>query len=74
MHCDVCSSILVYCYQMYFIPHTCLCTQTPSGAGLDALTARSSSPESWDATPYRHAELLHDGDIEELSKQLEMER
>ena len=49
--------------------------QTPSGAGVDALTARSSSPaESWESTPYRQAELLQDGDIEELSKQLEMER
>lgn len=48
--------------------------QTPSGAGVDALTARSMSPESWESTPYRQAELLQDGDIEELSKQLEMER
>ena len=40
---------------------------------MDVLTVRSLSPE-WEGSPHGEAELIHDGDFEELSKQLEKER
>lgn len=56
-------------------PYSCgfVLMQTPSSASVDVLTARSLSPE-WEGSPHGEMELIHDGDFEELSKQLEKER
>ena len=77
---------IMHCHGDRFLEKVCnrfvfLSKVPPSGASVDVLTARPLSPDQWSGSPDQWAESPHaelefgpDGDIEDLTKQLEKER